>query len=492
MNTKPRILVIGAGPAGLGAAARLLERSGSNIELTVMHGDGSAGEEYEHSGHRVLGFYHNLKGLMKRAGIDLDTTLLSMGGVSHMLDPHRRQLHPIDGASAFDVATQSLTLPALGMAERQNVDRIMNEAYLLTLRGTDALKACDEQRFTAWCIERGMRPQVAHNLPMLRLFREAYFNYPGEISAYHLLQSCRLMGGLSTENAKQSVLPADATNAVWNPITTYIRRMGGTFLPFTNASNWHYEGHHITGVEVTRADPAGRHFAMARPHRAIPLQDTGRRIYRNFDYVLSALPVAAFCNMNRGQQAWWESGFFNRLAHLPSATTMTMTVITRNPVGQYQGTVFGLPAPLGSCTNMTPYWRRYRDDPEVGAVLMFTGQTRGYEHWSDDDIANFTLDNFSAVNGFGNIRDADILQVRMQRNVADHLRQFDCEPGVQKFRPGNRTPFHNLFLAGDWVRNAVDVVCMEGAITSGQEAADQLLRHMNSYDHARFQQSVSV
>ncbi|WP_290581299.1 FAD-dependent oxidoreductase [Ketobacter sp.] len=492
MNTKPRILVIGAGPAGLGAAARLLERSGSNIELTVMHGAEPGKEEYEPGGQRVVGFYHNLKGLMKRAGIDLDTTLLDMGSAGHMLDPVSKQLHTIDGASAFDVAKQSVTLPTLGITERQNLDRIMSEAYLLTLRGTDALKACDEQSFSAWCMERGMLPQMAHNLPILRLFRDAYFNYPGGISAYHLLQSCRLMGGLSLENAKQSALPADATSTIWNPITAYVRRMGGTFLPYSNATDWHYEGHHITGVEVTRTDPAGHPLAMARPHRAIPLQDTGRRIYRDFDYVLSALPVAAFCNMNRGQQAWWESGFFNRLAHLPSATSISMTVITRKPVGQFQGPVFGLPAPLGSCTNMTPYWRRYRDDPEVGAVLVFSGQTRGYEHWSDDDITNFTLDNFSAVNGFGNIRDADILQLRMQRNVAEHLRQFDCEPGVQTFRPGNRTPFHNLFLAGDWVRNAVDVVCTEGAITSGQEAADQLLRHMNSYDHARFQRSVSV
>jgi hypothetical protein len=170
----------------------------------------------------------------------------------------------------------------------------------------------------------------------------------------------------------------------------------------------------------------------------------------------------------------WQSPFFRRLTNIRSAVTMALTVVTRRPVPRhFPGPLHGFPAPFNVVTDMKPYDAELARDPNVGAVLVFCGQERGFETWTDAEILEFTFESY--VPAFGRIADLDIVRTEMHRNRQPWEQLFLSEPGVQQFRPDPRTPFRNLFLAGDWVRNAVDVIAMEGAVTSGIEAADMLL-----------------
>lgn len=123
---------------------------------------------------------------------------------------------------------------------------------------------------------------------------------------------------------------------------------------------------------------------------------------------------------------------------------------------------------------MKPYWAELALDDSAGSVLVFGGQERGFEAWTDAEIVEFTLESYEPA--FGRIADRRIVKTEMHRNRQPWEQLFLSEPGVEQFRPDPRTPFRNLFLAGDWVRNAVGVIAMEGAVTSGIEAADMLLR----------------
>jgi len=47
--------------------------------------------------------------------------------------------------------------------------------------------------------------------------------------------------------------------------------------------------------------------------------------------------------------------------------------------------------------------------------------------------------------------------------------------GAWPNRPRPKTKIKNLYLAGDYVKNAIDLACMEGAVSSALEASAQIL-----------------
>src|SRR5208282_1066935 len=88
---RPRILIIGAGPAGLSAGVHLLEAAGDRIDVEIIamghHLGGKAaswrdpeGYSIDHGFHAVFGFYEEMKSLARRADIDLSKALASSKG----------------------------------------------------------------------------------------------------------------------------------------------------------------------------------------------------------------------------------------------------------------------------------------------------------------------------------------------------------------------------------------------------------------------------
>jgi squalene-associated FAD-dependent desaturase len=61
------------------------------------------------------------------------------------------------------------------------------------------------------------------------------------------------------------------------------------------------------------------------------------------------------------------------------------------------------------------------------------------------------------------------------RVVTEHGATFSAVPGVDRWRPAQTTPIHNLFLAGDWTATGWPAT-MEGAVRSGYLAAEALLQ----------------
>ena len=60
------------------------------------------------------------------------------------------------------------------------------------------------------------------------------------------------------------------------------------------------------------------------------------------------------------------------------------------------------------------------------------------------------------------------------RVIAQPAAVFSVQPGVDRFRPPQRTPVANLALAGDWTATGWPAT-MESAVRSGRRAVEALL-----------------
>jgi len=473
--------VIGAGPAGLSAAVRLLERGGARVRVRVVHlqdvlGGKAAswrdehGAVVEHGWHMMVGFYENLFALMRRAGIERSQALASMQGESHCYEPADGRIHTMSSAGGrLAVAERFTRYDGLPFVDRANFARVMAEAFAIAGSG-EPLRAHDDVCFDTWCVERGLRRHVTR-YSIFRFLRLAYFNFPEQISAYHVLQT--LAHTSTSDDAELFACRGPYTEMVWNPIGAYLERLGARIEPRVAVTDWVYEGDRIVGVRAGAALPTGP-LTAPPPAGKPPVVPGSERTLGGFDYVLSTLPLPVVTTMNRDDARMWQSPFFRRLENVRSAVTMALTVVTeRPPPRRFPGPLHGFPSPFNFVVDMKRYTTSLAGAPGIGAVLTFGGQERGFESWTDAEVLDFTLESYRPA--FGRIEDLGIVKTEMHRNRQPWERLFLSEPGVEQFRPGPRTPFRNLFFAGDWVRNAVGVIAMEGAVTSGIEAADMLL-----------------
>ena len=107
-----KVIVVGAGPAGLAAAESLLHRGKGKVDVTVLtlepYLGGSAasfttsdGRVVEQGQHIMAGFYRELGRLLKRAGVPKEETTVSNRGHMRVWEDRDQQTHDLHfGASS--------------------------------------------------------------------------------------------------------------------------------------------------------------------------------------------------------------------------------------------------------------------------------------------------------------------------------------------------------------------------------------------------------
>jgi len=490
-HRKTRVAVIGSGPAGLAAATRLLEEGGADrfrVRLLTMghHIGGRAASWYDREGrlidhgqHVIVGFYRELRALLRRAGVDVEAHLCSNEGNTYVYEPRDGRVHEIPlRRNPLGALVRTIGFDGLTASEKASMFAftMRNLSAFLGLQSIDHL---DDVCFSAWGLSEGLEPSLVQTRSF-RMSREGQLNWPHEISAYSLVRSIQVMGR-DYRMSEYSFCDGGMTQRFWEPVLQHFASLGGETELMRMLTGFRLNGRRLGALRIGDPSSGGHDREDHRRGRSpfegrVPVAEGSLHDDDDFDHVICTVPAAAFRDLCPGDRSFWSIPFFRRIQNLRSVRPLALQVWHRAPVTvHYPSVIAGLEGPLPFVLDNKRIIREYRESPRYGAVLYFVGQETGYEDWTDEELLGLCLANVSRLPGYEQIDATGVLHFQVIRHHASHAQYFLTEPGVQRFRPTSRTPIENLWLAGDWVRNELDFPCMEAAVRSGLEAADLVL-----------------
>lgn len=491
MSAAPvRVLVVGAGPAGLAAAARLVERGSGRCTVRLVtdghHFGGKAaswrdaeGRLIDHGQHVIFGWYLEMKAMLQKAGIDVEAHLVSNEGHTFSYEPRDGQVHDLAlTRNPIAMLASGIGYTGLTASEIGNVSSFIL-SNLRVFLGLQDIEQFDDICFTAWCLANGLAPSIVRT-SAFGMSRTAQLNWPGEVSAYSMLASV-VRVGRDYRTSTYGFCDGGMSERFWDPLVAHLAKRGLEVEVFKKLMRLNLDGARVSSATFAQPDSAGHDLPSHPPGAppfagSIPTKPDSEVVDREFDEVIVTVPATAFQELNAGDEAFWRRPELANVRQLRGVRPLSAQLWHRAPLTKrYLSVINGLAGPLGYVIDNKPIIGEYRLNPRFGSVLYFVGQETSFEAWSDEDMLEQCLANIAKLPGFEPIDRAGILHWRVIRHHSPGSLYFYTEPGVNRFRPHTRTSIDNLWLAGDWVRSEIDFPCMEAAVRSGLAAADAIL-----------------
>jgi len=453
LPSRPRAVVVGAGIAGLTAAAGLAERGVAVEVIEREHylGGRVGGWTAHHEGvdlamnrgfHAFFRQYYNLRALLRR------------------IDPQLRMLTPVDDYPLIDGAGRRDSfrgLPrnppwnALAFAARSPTFRLRDflhidaraAAPLAAVSVPDIYQRLDHVDAETFLTNIRF-PDAARHLAF-EVFSRSFFADPSKLSAAELATMFHIYFLGSAEGLIFDVPVANYDTALWQPLRRYLEERDVRFR---------------LGTTVLRIDTSS-----ATPFRVQTDSDEGL----DADAVVLATDVAGLQRIVAASTGLATDAWRAQIARMRTAPPFAVHRLWLNrPVGAHR------PAFLGTAD--------HKPLDNISVLERYESQAREWaraHHGSVVELHAYALD--SATSASAAIRQLHRIYPETAAAQVVHeqlLHRDDCPlfaPGSYAHRPTVVTPQPGLLLAGDAIRIDLPVALMERAATTGWCAANRLL-----------------
>ncbi len=476
---RPHAIVVGAGIAGLAAAAGLAERG---VRVTVAEREpylggrvggwtqpaaglpagadqamGGAGQAMGGAGlpmsrgfHAFFRQYYNLRALLRRADPELRRLVPLADYPLVDADGHRDSFRGLPRTPPWNAIAFALRSPtfrprdllALNAAAAAPLAAVSVPGIYEQLDGTDAETFLRDINF----------PAAARHLAF-EVFSRSFFAPPGEMSAAELAAMFHIYFLGSSEGLVFDVPDSGFDTALWEPLRGYLTALGVTFL---------------TGTEITQIQAGG-------PGR-FRVQDAAAAL--DADGVVLAADVAGLRAIVDSSPDLADPGWRDQVSGLRTAPPFLIQRLWLDrPVRADRPAFLGTGGldPLDNVSVLERYDQQAQDwaRRHGGSVV----ELHAYAAPDDAAPGQRMRERLHAL----------YPETGSARIVAEaELWRQDCPMfGVGDFarRPKVITPFPGLVLAGDGIRIDLPVALMERAASTGWHAANCLLARWGLAGH---------
>ena len=475
----PQVTIIGAGIAGLAAAFRLLQRG---FDVTILeqnsflggklgaHRQGKAGDYHEHSYHMYLNWYHNFWNIVDDVGIrDAFFAQPMTAYLTPMKDGRQAQL-----VKTVDVGAIGTTLQNLFSGLRCPPDMYIYSYSLLDLVSTPAWRHAhlDDTSVLAFMNSRGYMTDQAMSVQQDMLAKA--FACPSFLTASNSFRRF-LSFGFQCPSPMMRLLRGNTQQALMGPLEEHMQRMarerGQTFevLRRHAVTRLHVDDTgRIIGLHVRELADQPIVGAMELPEHRREFEQAV-----SGDVILAAPPQAVARLVD--QDVYKHAPELGNVRKLRSEPMISMDLYFKRRLPDLPEAIVNL------------------QDSEFDLSFLDTSQAWGMGgntvlnvvasdvhtivHYDQSLMKHKLIEGLNRYVPFHN-DDIDHDRTYLQTNLREAL--FTNEVGSDELRPRTECGIRNLFLAGDYVFNEIDVVTIEGAVVSGLHAAEAVRRRAHA------------